>query len=496
MAVRLEDRAMIRYLREKGYSIRRISRELGISRRAIRKYLQDSTRPKYVRELPYNSKLELYKAYIKERLNDYPDITALKLFNEIKDEGFSGSYRLVAYYVSRIRPVKSQKVFLRYETEPGDEAQVDWSEFGSINYYGRNCKLYCFSFVWGYSRRHYIEFTISCDMPTLMRCHQRAFEYFGGVPKKILYDNMKTVVSENIDGRIRFNEKFLDFANYYGFMPSACDVGQAHQKGKIERVIEYIRTSFFCGEEFSELAELNAKALHWLTEIADVRIHGTTREKPIDRWQTEKNAILPLPRTNYDTRKVEPRLVQKDCYLNWEGNCYQIPWQYARQTVTVKADETTLQVYYDDKCIAQHTISKQKGKYIRNPEYSKGMPKVLDNRRQKYQQEMSAFGEVGLKYFEEILNSSISNPYHHLGKIIRLKESYPVSDIASSIEVALKFKSLQSNTVVNLVKKRIPAYNIDRLEKMLSIPGLNYNFQEVEERPLEFYEWVTGEKNG
>jgi len=159
-----------------------------------------------------------------------------------------------------------------------------------------------------------------------MRCHTRAFEYFGGVPKKILYDNMRKVVKSNIGGKVDYNEKFMDFALYYGFLLCACDVGQGHEKGKIERVIEYIRTSFFTGEKFSSLEELNSKALYWCSEIADKIIHGTTHETPIDRWQEEKEVILSLPRRGYDTRKTEHRVVQKDCYLNWQENCYSVPW--------------------------------------------------------------------------------------------------------------------------------------------------------------------------
>jgi transposase len=134
--------------------------------------------------------------------------------------------------VGKNRPVKEQEVFLRYETEPGGQAQVDLSEFGRINYYGRECRLYCFSFVWGYSRRHYIEFTVSEDIHTLMRCHTRAFEYFSGVPKRIVYDNMTQVVKSNIGGKVDYNEKFMDFALYYGFLPDACDVGQPTRKAK------------------------------------------------------------------------------------------------------------------------------------------------------------------------------------------------------------------------------------------------------------------------
>jgi transposase len=495
MALTMGERIMIEQLKVEGCSIRKISRELGMSRITVKRYLENPGKKKYCRKEPYKTKLDPFKGHIKNRLKDYPNITSEKLYREIMEQGFNGSYRTVTYYLKKIRPIKEQEAFLRYETQPAEEAQVDWAEFGRINYYGRDCKLYCFSFVWGYSRRQYVEFTLRQDLYTLMRCHKAAFEYFGGIPKRILYDNMLQVVKVNDGERIEYNEKFMDFALYHGFLPDACDVRQPHQKGKIERVIEYIRTSFFTGEKFSFLDELNSKAINWCKEIADKRIHGTTHEKPIDRWEIEKTAISPLPQTDYDTRKVEHRLVQKDCYLNWENNCYSVPWQYVKKTVLVKANELMIHIYYDDKCIAEHPICKMKGKYIRNPQHLKGIPHIKDSRKEKYREELSDFGEVGIRYLDEVLKASTINPYYHLSRVVKLKQSYPTSEIARAIEIALKFKALNSKTVINLVRKYIPPYSLNQLEQVVT--GIDYSFQEVEQRPLAFYDWVAeGVTNG
>lgn len=491
MALLLEQRLMIEHLKRQGYGIRKIARQLGISRTTVKRYLEDPQKSRYCRKTPYFSKLDSFKEYITARLTDFPDITAEKLYREIKDKGFDGSYRIVVDYVSKNRPAKPQKAFIRFETSPGQQAQVDWAEFGRINYYGRDTKLYCFSFVWGYSRRHYVEFTVTQDIYTLMRCHRHAFEYFGGIPKLILYDNMTQVVTSHIDKRIEFNQKFMDFALYYGFKPDACDVACANQKGKIERVIGYIRTSFFTGETFSGLQELNSKALGWCGHIADERIHGTTRQRPIDRWQEEKQTILPLPNNDYDTRKTEYRLVQKDCYVNWECNCYSVPWQYVRKTVLVKAGQSQLSIYHDDKCIASHNICRQKYRYIRNPEHLKGIPRIKDSRKERYRQQLAGFGDVGLKYFQRMLNSSLPNPYYHLSLVIKLKQYYPASEIIKSIEIALRFNALKGKTIENIIRKWLPANGLNRLEKILSIADLDYNLQQVEQRPLEFYDWVT-----
>ncbi len=493
MALSMEQRVMIEYLKQQGRSIRQIARELGVNRQTVRRYLENPEKEKYCRRTPYGSQLDAYVDYVTGRLREYPDMSAEKLYREVRDKGFRGSYRAVAYYVSRVRPEKDQKAFLRYETGPGEQAQADWAQFGKINYYGRECELSCFIFVWGYSRRHYIEFTVSQDIHTLMRCHQQAFEYFNAVPRKILYDNMSQVVKSNVGGKVEYNEKFMDFALHYGFMPDACGVGRPHEKGKVERVVDYVRKSFFTGEQFSSLEELNARGLGWCTDIADQRIHGTTHERPIDRWEQEKNAVRPVPPAAYDARKVEHRIVHKDCYLNWEANCYSVPWQYAKKTVVVKATESVVQIYHNDRCIAEHRTCREKGKYIRNPNHLKGIPKAKDSRREKYREALSIFGEVGMRYFEEALRSGIANPYYHMSVVARLKETYSAGEVAQALEVALRFKALQSKTIVNLVRRHVPAHGLNHLERVLSIPGLEHSFQEVDERPLEFYDWVTGD---
>ncbi len=185
---------------------------------------------------------------------------------------------------------KTPEAYQRYETGPGLQARVDWGECSEpIIHFGVKRKVYVFSMTLGYSRTQYIDFALDMTASTLMRCHLNAFRYFGGVPFTIIYDNMKTVVIEHIEDKVRFNERFLDFAHHYSFEPQAVPVCYPEGKGKVERSIGYIWSSFYTGRSFEGLVDLNNQGRRWLNEVCNIRIHGTTGERPIDRLRRNES---------------------------------------------------------------------------------------------------------------------------------------------------------------------------------------------------------------
>ena len=219
--IKIGELMSIKTLHKQGISDRQIAKLLRISRNTVTKYIETDESPQYHRTEPYKSILDDFKEYLRDRLKIVPEITAERLHRELTERGYHGSYPTVVNWVRLHRPDATPEAFTRYETEPGEWAQVDWGEFGSLDHFGVKRKIYCFSYVLCFSRTQYIEFTLSCDLPALLRCHMNAFRYLGGVPQKILYDNMKSVVLEHIGDNIRFNERFLDFALHYGFIPKA-----------------------------------------------------------------------------------------------------------------------------------------------------------------------------------------------------------------------------------------------------------------------------------
>lgn len=283
--IKIEEWVMIKHLHKEGVPIARIAKELGIDRKTVAKTIDDDQLPKYERQSK-GSILDPYKDYVKQRIDKY-DLTATRVLREIKGHGYPGSYTILRDYIKQLKGDKPKPVFVRFETLPGEQAQSDWSDFGYLDVDGKRTKLWCFSMVLGYSRMLYIEFTHSQNLVCLAQAHINAFRYFGGITDSILYDNMKTIVLSREGDKIQWNPQFMDFANYYGFVPRLCLPGRKETKGKVERPYSYIRSSFFCGCEFISLTDVNEKSKNWLDNIANTRIHATTGVSPFDRLKEE-----------------------------------------------------------------------------------------------------------------------------------------------------------------------------------------------------------------
>ena len=240
--LKVEEWLLIRDLYSRGFSISAISRSTGHARETVRKYINKKTSPEPQKRPPRPSKLDPYKPYIEEKINEGP-YTAARLFREIKEMGFDGEMTIVKDFVRKIRPKQGVPAVLRYETKPGIQAQVDWGEVGKVEVDGKIKKLFCFSMILGYSRMRYVEFTLSTDTFTLLQCHLNAFQYFGGSTQEILYDNMKQVVIKRAlkSSDSEWNSQFEDFFKYYGFIPRLCRPYRPQTKGKIENTIGYIK---------------------------------------------------------------------------------------------------------------------------------------------------------------------------------------------------------------------------------------------------------------
>ena len=293
----LEQTVEIKILHKQGKSIRQIAKETGHSRNTVKKYLLNDEHPKYKIRAKMPSKLDDYKNYVEERINSARPhvIPVTVLLREIQKKGYQGKITILRDFVRELRTPEPEKV-LRYETEPGEQMQVDWWEVRK----GKN-PLYGFVATLGFSRKTFIEFTNSMDEMTLLRCHKNAFDYFGGVPEKILYDNMKTVVIQRNKygkGEHGYQKTFLDFAKHYGFIPKLCRPKRPQTKGKVERVIQYIQNSFYfplitLGPEMS-IEDLNYEARTWLKQVADkrtIRELGFTVEK---RYLEEVMFLKPI----------------------------------------------------------------------------------------------------------------------------------------------------------------------------------------------------------
>lgn len=373
--ITLEEWVDIRALHQQGYTIKQIARELGLARNTVRKALREEHSPQYSHRTPRASKLDPYKDYLRARLGQIPLISGVRLFEEIQTQGYTGACSILRDFLRPLRAQHAHDLTVRFETLPGQQAQVDWGSFGMLAEESLTSKLYGFVFVLGYSRAMYVEFTTSQAIESLLRCHLHAFEYLGGYPQELLYDNMKTVILEREAerGRYHWHPTFLDFAGYYGVLPRLCQPYRARTKGKVERMIGYVKDNFFMGRTFRDLADLNHQALVWCDTTANGRIHATTHEVPFERLKREpllSHRLRPL----YDTSEVVARRVSRDCYLSFKGNAYSVPWPYGGKAVTVRATpEETLELWVEHTRIGIHRLSRQKGQVITDPEHFKGL---------------------------------------------------------------------------------------------------------------------------
>lgn len=289
---------LLRHYLEQGVSKSALARQLGISRDTVHRWIRDGDLDRdldagpvqYGPRPPVPTKLDPYKPIITARLKTYPQLSAVRLLEEIRAAGYKGGYTQLKEFVRRIRPAPEPEPVIRFETPPGRQAQVDFARFRFP--WGVR---YALLVVLGYSRLLWLRFYQRQDMRTLVLGLEEAFTYFGGVPQELLFDQMKAVITKDMrleGGALIRNTEFLRFASHWGFTPRACRPYRAQTKGKVERPVRYVRGNFVYGREFLNDADLDHQRLLWLERIANARIHGTTNERPQVRFERDEKLLL------------------------------------------------------------------------------------------------------------------------------------------------------------------------------------------------------------
>ncbi len=336
-------------------SIQAISVATGRDPKTIRKVVTDPTpqnaRPRRAR----GSKLDPYESYLAE-LWDQGCHNAQVLWEELHQRGFTGSLSLVKQYVAPLRSQRGVEPTPRFETEPGEQAQCDWADFGTLVYPDGPRKLYIFAYTMGYSRRMYIEFVHDQRQDTLFQCLEQAFAWFGCVPTQILLDNMTPmVVSHPYDGEVVWNPRFKAFADFHGFRPKSAKPYRARTKGKVERIVSYVRQNFWPRvPDAITLAGLNSLVARWAEE-RDQRIHGTTFAKPADRWAAAYAGATPYDPTHlWVFGEPWDRKVTTDAFVHWEGHRFAMPWEAAGHHVEVRRTPSGIEIQWDHRVVATY----------------------------------------------------------------------------------------------------------------------------------------------
>lgn len=364
-----EDWVMVQDLRQQGLSISEIARRTGYDRKTIRAQLRAVGPPRYGPRPPRPTKLAPYTAYVQQRLQAGV-WNCMTLLRELRAQGYAGGITRLRQFVHPLRLQAREVATCRFETAPGEQAQVDWASFG--RWEGQ--RLSAFVMTLGYSRMKYVEFTLSQDLETFLTCHLHAFQAFGGVPQTLLYDNLKSVVLRREATGIRFHPRFLDFAAVFGIIPRLCQPGRPQTKGKVENTVGYVKGSFWPGRRCTDVADLNTQARDWCATVANALPHATTRAIPAERLRAE--GLQPLEGKTYDTSYTVSRLVSKDCLVSYRGSRYSVPWRYARKPVVVKVPVggQILMVVAHDQVLARHALSPMTGALVIDPAHYAGLP--------------------------------------------------------------------------------------------------------------------------
>jgi transposase len=443
--------------RQAGTSMRQIARDLGLARDTVQSTLRrweaeragagSTTAGKPRRP----SQVDPFNDTIRQLLARYPDITVVRILEELRAQGFRGGRSIVRERVLELRPQPLREPVQRFETPPGVQAQMDYSTY-DIDFTGEGRRrVHLFSYLLSYSRRQYLHFVESQDLPTTLREHVRAFEHLGGVAATCLYDNMKTVVLRHGDEGPLYNPKFLAFATHYGFTPQACRVRRSQTKGKVERPFWYVETNLFNGRTFRALEHLNETTAWWLHNVADVRIHGETKQRPIDRHAEERPQLIALPAAPYDLAVVEYRVVNVEGFVVYRQNSYSVPWRSIGQALPVRITETELIVYGPHiEEIARHRL------FPRDQTGQRAEQKAHRPSADPRQQEAllhERFAELG-PLAERFLAGLLAGQRYGKGqafKVLALLGSYARADLLAALERAVRFGAYSLNAIERIL---------------------------------------------
>jgi len=320
------------------------------------------------------SMADLYVPFIMETLKQYPHLRASRLFEMVKARGYSGGSDHFRTIVARYRPRAPAEAYLRLRTLPGEQAQVDWGHFGKIRVGLALRVLWAFVMVLSWCRQIFLRFYLSAAMPSFVRGHVEAFDFFGGVPRVLLYDNLKSAVLERAGDAIRFHPTLLELSAHYHYLPRPVAPARGNQKGRVERAIRYIRDNFFAARTFTDLDDLNAQALTWTQGIAADRPCPEDRQRTVrEVFAEERGKLLALPDNPYPTEERIVVEVGKTPYVRFDLNDYSIPHTHVQRSLVVLATPTTVRVLDPDQvqdvALCSHARSWDRDQQIEDPSH-------------------------------------------------------------------------------------------------------------------------------
>lgn len=470
-------RELLRYIQEER-SNRKIERETGIDRRTVKRYrewasaqkllegalpshevlkrLLDETLPE--KEPPQNESTTVgYREIVEEWLSQNVKVSAI--YQRLGERGFKGSYSAVLRLARKIQPLdkKGSEAVTRVECEPGEEAQIDFGYVGRMkDEQGVLRKVWAFVMVLGWSRYAYVEFVFDQKVATWLNCHRNAFTFFNGVPKRLVIDNLKAGIVKAIWDDPQVQMGYRECAEHYGFLILPCRPATPEHKGKVESGVGYVQGNFMGGRGEMSLVEANREVLIWCRTTAGQRIHGTTKEKPLGRFQQVEQARLrPLPATPYDLAVWKQVLLHRDCYVVFENAYYSAPFRMIGQKLWLCAGNRQVRMYDAEyKLIATHERAEKPGQRQTHRDHLP--PEKLPGLERNRESCLEQAGQVGpgtQVVVERLLADPVLDRIHQVGRLLGLQKKYGAARLEAACQRALRFEDTSYKTVKGILKQ-------------------------------------------
>ena len=380
----LEEQMDIQHYQRQGLSYRAIARKVGCDRRTVKTYVDHPERMNQPRQAaPRPTKLDAYREQLAAYLDEDPHYRASWIYDQLVKQGYTGAYEAVKVAARALKGERQRLAYVRFETEPGQQAQVDFGEFQVVQSDGTVTKLYQFSLVLGYSRHLYGELLARGDLPSFLEALQRAFHALRGVPATLLFDRMRNVYLRTVAGEAQFTQGLMTLAVHYGFQPAVAPAYAPWVKGKVERPFDWIREGFWRGYSFTTLAQANADLQAWLAAKAQ-RVHGTTHERVEERFAREQPHLGPLPPAPCDVSLRLTRTVAKDCTLAVDGNRYVVPHRLVGRQLVVRVHDRTVRIFDAATLVVTYAMPEGRGHLVQDPRFYQALREDQALNRRKY----------------------------------------------------------------------------------------------------------------
>jgi transposase len=444
----------LKRLQKKDWKAEQIAVKLGRCVKTVHKWLKAERYTVRRKNTAREGILSPYKSLI-NKLLDKHDFSASQIYRRIRDEGYGGSEAHVRRYVSNVRPQR-KKAYLSLAFAPGEAAQVDWGYAGTVQVGNVRRRLYFFVMVLGYSRMMYVSFSMRQSMEHFLTCHRDAFEFFEGVPRRVVVDNCKTAVLSNKRGHEPvLNPAFVEFATHYGFEIQACNVRSPHEKGQVEAAVKFVRSSLLRGLELSNFEALQPACREWFERTANVRTHGTTGKRPLDMFVDEKKQLAPLPLLPYECSATHTVRSNSQFRVRFEGNKYSVPAEYAsQQGLILLAAPQWLTIFHQGRQIAKHKRSYESKRDFEDPDHPK--PILKQKRKAKDQKNLQRFislGPVAETYLGGLQNRRLDLA-HHIRQILADLDAYGEDAVLAVMHDGCRYGAYGSDYITNQLQQK------------------------------------------